>query len=260
MPVGRLFIAAALVAVPAGPAAAGVVAWLAAPFDPARGHDIAMTTAWHGRFMVLAWAILFPTGILAARFFKVTPGQDWPRQVENPTWWRIHLSTQYAGAAAALLALLLIFGTRLGAGDAAVWHRVVGWGVMGLLAAQVAGSWFRGTKGGPTAPAADGSTTGDHYDMTPRRYLFEYVHKSTGYVAILMACGAIVTGLYVANAPRWMWLTIAAWWLVLAAAAVWLQTRGFAIDTYQAIWGPDPRHPGNSTRRPPNFAVKRHDP
>jgi hypothetical protein len=39
---------------------------------------------------------------------------------------------------------------------------------------------------------------------------------------------------------------------------VWvtLQRRGLAVDTYQAIWGPDPQHPGNAT--PPGWGMNRH--
>ena len=56
--------------------------------------------------------------------------------------------------------------------------------------------------------------------------------------------------------PRWMLLTLTLWWLLLAAAFYALQKNGRCIDTYQAIWGPDPAHPGN--RRPlPGWGVRR---
>ena len=91
-------------------------------------------------------------------------------------------------------------------------HRAIGWMVVGLAAAQFLSAWLRGTKGGPTAPAPDGSWSGDHYDMTPRRILFERFHKTTGYLLILLATAAILRGLWVANAPAWMWIALAAWW------------------------------------------------
>ena len=34
--------------------------------------------------------------------------------------------------------------------------------------------------------------------------------------------------------------------MLLLMVAVRLQRAGRCIDTYQAIWGPDPCHPGNS--------------
>ena len=42
----------------------------------------------------------------------------------------------------------------------------------------------------------------------------------------------------------------------LILAFITLQRRGYAYETYQAIWGPDPRHPGNQ-KLPTGWAVKR---
>src|SRR6516225_9070995 len=58
--------------------------WLATPISGASDHLIAMPLAWHGRLMVLATGLLTPPLIIVARFFKVTPQQDWPRQLDNP--------------------------------------------------------------------------------------------------------------------------------------------------------------------------------
>ena len=78
---------------------------------------------------------------------------------------------------------------------------------------------------------------------------FERLHKSAGYLGLFAAVAALVTGLWLSNAPRWMWGMLGGWWLVLGVLVVMLQRWGFAVDTYQAIWGPDLRHPGN--QRPP---------
>jgi hypothetical protein len=234
-----------------------VVAWLFEPMDPSRAHMIDAATSWHGRLMVLIWAVLFPTGILAARFFKILPGQDWPREVDNRHWWLTHLSTQYLGGALFVIALALaLYATGSGQGTVADRHHLLGWSVTFLLAWQFLGGWLRGTKGGPTDPGPDGSLRGDHYDMTPRRRVFEYAHKIGGYLALLAACAAIVTGLYAANGPGWMWLGLAAWWALMVGLAAWLQSKGFARDTYEAIWGPGRMHPG-SHRRPIGFGIRR---
>ena len=82
--------------------------WLLAPIDAARAHDLDLYQAWHGRLMVLAWSILFPLGILVARFFKITPNQDWPNQLDNTFWWHLHRVTQYLGGVAVIVALALI--------------------------------------------------------------------------------------------------------------------------------------------------------
>jgi Eukaryotic cytochrome b561 len=233
-----------------------ILAWLLAPIDPARAHDVAIGVAWHGRLMVLAWAVLIPIGIMTARFFKITPGQDWPRRLDNKTWWIGHLAVQSSAGLAVLAAMGLILAAP-NQGLRGSFHALLGWSVLVLCAIQFLGGWLRGSKGGPTDPAADGSFAGDHYDMTQRRRIFEYVHKALGYVAVIAAAIAIVTGLWLTNAPRWMFAALATWWVALLLAAIMLQRRGFAIDTYQAIWGPDPVHPGNhrpttgwGTRRP----------
>lgn len=233
-----------------------MIEWLSAPVDALRPHDVGLALSWHARAMVVSWGVLVPLGVLAARFFKVLPGQDWPREVDNLRWWLAHRAAQYA----ALGLMLIGLGLILRAGPVAsvtgsVWlHHLLGWVVLAFGAVQYLAAWLRGTKGGPTDP--DG-LRGDHYDMTPRRLVFERVHKSVGYLAMGLAVAAILTGLWQANAPRWMWLALVVWWGLLAGAFWHLQRQGRAVDTYQAIWGPDPAHPGNH-RRPIGPGVRRH--
>jgi hypothetical protein len=199
--------------------------------------------------MVLAWGALFPLGVLVARFYKITPRQDWPRELDNKAWWHAHLTLQYAGGGALLgaLALILLAG---GAGDST--HAYLGWVITGIAALQFAAGWLRGTKGGPTEP----ELRGDHFDMTPRRLAFEHFHKTAGYALLAFAAWGILSGMWMANAPLWMWLGLGLWWTLLIAAFVVLQRRGQAIDTYQAIWGPDPDLPGNQ-RKPIGWGVIR---
>jgi hypothetical protein len=222
-----------------------MIDWLLAPFDATRSHEVAAGVAWHGRLMVLAWCVLLPSGVLIARFFKITLKQDWPRKVDNKAWWYAHNVLQYSGVATALIALAIILQTRSGALST---HALLGWSVVALALMQVLGGWVRGSKGGPTDPQPDGSLDGDHYSMTLRRRIFERAHKSLGYAALTLAIAALTTGLWHANAPRWMWITIGAWWSVLITLGVRWQRQGRAIDTYQAIWGPDPQHPGNKMK------------
>ena len=223
--------------------------WLAAPIDPSRAHEVGGLIAWHGRLMVLAWGVLLPLGILFARFGKIMPGQDWPRELDNQTWWRAHLGLQYGGGCALLAGLVVIlFHDRAGS----TLHGLAGWCVIAVAWLQYLGGWLRGTKGGPT----DETLAGDHFDMTPRRRLFEYVHKSVGYAALLLSWTAILTGLWLANAPMWMWIGLCGWWALLAATFAVLQRRGLAVDTYQAIWGPDASLPGNRIK-PIGIGVQR---
>jgi hypothetical protein len=101
--------------------------WLLTPISGATDHAIAPWAAWHGRLMVLSWSFLLPVGMLAARYFKVTPGQDWPRVLDNKAWWRTHLWVQSAGVAAMTLGILVALENASGAGDAAAAHRLCGW-------------------------------------------------------------------------------------------------------------------------------------
>lgn len=221
--------------------------WLTRSIDPNREHNVAAISAWHARIMVLAWGVLLPLGVVIARFFKVWPGQNWPQELDRREWWRGHLILQWSGAIIALagVLLMLIWSDSDTYESDSFWHRLFGWITLSCLLIQVIGGLVRGSTGGPTYPAADGSMRGDHYDMTTRRKVFEHIHKSIGYLALLSGCIAIVAGLWVLNAPRWMWIIILGWWFILIICVAIFQRKGLAIDTYQAIWGPDSCHPGN---------------
>ena len=206
-----------------------MIDWLLAPIDVTRGHDLSGVAAWHGRIMVLAWAVLLPVGVIVARFFKITKRQNWPQVLDNKTWWIAHQSLQYAATLLMIGAVWLIWrpGSLGGA-----WHTWFGWVIVGICIIQILGGWLRGSKGGPTDPQPGGSLGGDHYAMTPRRRAFEATHKSVGYAALLLSIATILSGLWLVNAPRWMWLALGLWWLFLIGLWLHLQARGKAVDTY----------------------------
>ncbi len=228
------------------------LAWWLAPLSGATVHHLPDWAVWHARTMVAAWAVLLPLGVLAARFFKVTLEQDWPRQVDNRAWWHAHRGLQYLGMALVATGLFLAWNQGGQATTAAVWHHWLGWVVVVAGAAQLLSAWLRGSKGGPTEP----HLRGDHYDMTHHRRAFERWHKGLGWAALLLAVAVIVLGLVAADAPRWMAGGLTLWWSLLAALAWRWQRQGRCIDTYQAIWGPDPAHPGNRLR-PTGWGVRR---
>ncbi len=239
--------------------------WLATPLSGATDHVIAPWSSWHGRFMVLAWGVLLPLGAVAARYFKVLPGQRWPRELDNKAWWHAHRGSQWVGVLLMSVGLAIAWGQGSAATPVAMVHAAAGWVVAVLGWVQVAAGLARGSKGGPAADAMRGpqvmggdprAMRGDHYDMTPYRQWFERLHKTLGWLAVLLALGVISSGLWIADAPRWMPLLLLAWWLLLAALAWRWQAQGRCIDTYQAIWGPDPVHPGNRMR-PIGWGVRR---
>lgn len=221
--------------------------WLLSSIDPSRGHEVGVALSWHARLMTLAWGVIAPTAVFAARFLKILPWQRWPAELDNKTWWRGHLWGQSVAYALSLVGLGLIWMST--GNPSAPLHTVLGYVVLGLGTLQVALGVFRGTKGGPTAPAPDGSPRGDHYDMTPWRLMFERVHKSLGYLALALGAVTILSGMWSANAPIWMWITIPGYWALLGGLSAYCQARGFSYDTYQAIWGPDPSLPGNKMRK-----------
>ena len=227
--------------------------WLRLPLSGNSVHELSFWASWHGRIMVLCWGVLLPLGVLAARFFKVLPSQNWPAVLDNKAWWKAHLHGQTVAIALAAIGVALIWNTAGGATSLARWHGYMGWAVTALGVLQAAAGFARGSKGGPL----ESVIRGDHYDMTPRRNSFEWTHKSLGYAALLFALATVFMGLIVADAPRWMLLAISLWCSALMAGFVWLQKQGRCIDTYQAIWGPDGVHPGNGIA-PIGWGVKRH--
>ena len=208
--------------------------------------------AWHARLMVLSWAVLIPIGVLWARFWKIAPGQDFPRALDDKRWWNGHRWLQSLAVVLSTVAVFLVWKSGPLSDSTAV-HRYLGWSVF------IAGLWqffhalARGTKGGPT----DIALRGDHFDMTRWRIAFERIHKSLGWLALIVAVATVVTGLIASDAPRWMFVGIGAWWIALLLVFVRWQRAGHAVDTYQAIWGIDNTLPGMQ-RTPIGWGVRRY--
>jgi len=239
--------------------------WLLSPISGATDHDPSSGTYLHGRLMVLAWGFLVPVGILLSRFYKVTPGQDWPRVLNNPFWFNSHRAFAY-GAGVLMLAAVVVIVLEDPRPPWRSFHAGIGWCVVIAGWLQLLSSHLRGAMGGPTQPgtpvplrnwqwsqvprAADGSGPridwpGDHYNMLRTRVVFEVLHKVCGYGLLAVSALTLVTGLLAADALNWMWVALLLWWLVCAAVFIVLQHQGQAIDCYQAIWGIDEALPGN---------------
>ena len=236
--------------------------WLLVPISGAQEHHIAAQFAWHGRLMVLAWGLLSPIMIVIARYYKVTPRQDWPNHLDNPFWFLMHRRAGYWIAGIATCGLVAAMWNNEELRRLNSVHSVCGWLLFALGWLQVISSRARGTHGGPVNPFTrkarpPAEWPGDHFSMTRRRIVFEHTHKALGWVLQFASLIAIITGLYKADAPRWMWISIVAWWVLVAIACGILQAQGRCIDTYQAIWGLDPALPGNR-RRPIGWGIRRY--
>jgi hypothetical protein len=243
---------------------AALLHWLATPISGADDHAIAMPLAWHGRLMVLAMGLLTPPLLIVARFFKITPRQDWPRQLDNPFWFVAHRRWGHVVGVIVAVALAFVLAERGWRSPAPTVHSAIGWLVVLVVVVQVIGAWLRGTHGGPVDPFTRKPRPrelwpGDHFSMSRRRIAFECVHKAAGYLLLALTVPALYTGLIAADAPRWMPLALGVWWLAMAGVFTWLQRAGRCIDTYQAIWGIDPDLPGNR-RRPIGVGIRRYPP
>lgn len=226
--------------------------WLVSPIDPSGLHDVSSAISWHARAMVLGWGIVAPLSVLVARFFKIMPGQNWPVVLDSKVWWRSHWMGQSFVFCLTILGLYLVLPSDF---SKMSFHGWLGYSVVTALVLQVLLGVFRGSKGGPNEVGRD-SPRGHHYDMTRWRRAFEALHKTLGYSVLALAAIAITFGLWKANAPNWMWVCLGLWWCVLLIGFFAMQRRGMAIDTYQAIWGSDPEHPGNQMPHP-GWGVRR---
>ena len=229
--------------------------WLITSVDPERTHLVTSGVSWHGRIMVFAWGFLSPLAIVLTRFAKILPWQNWPQELDNQTWWYSHLGGHLLAIILTVVGLWIVLFDDGNTGQHYV-HRFLAYSLLVFVAFQVLSGLIRGSKGGPTAPAKDGSWHGDHYSMTSWRLYFEFFHKTIGYITLFLAFLTVPNGLWIANAPNWIFVLLFSWWSVLLMCFFLLQRKGFAVETYQAIWGPDPQHPGNMM--PPNgWGVKR---
>ncbi len=199
----------------------------------------------HAGLMLTAWMLVLPAGIVIARFFKVTVRQDYPRVLDNRLWFRTHVVMQYAGVICTTLGLALAW-FHTGRLNLSMPHTLLGLSAVALGWLQIIWGVRRGSKGGPTDPAG---MRGDHYDMTPHRRVFEWIHRGGGYLALLLALGAAWSGLRLVNAPDWIsWILLL--FPLLFATAFWFlsRQRWRVTSSYAAIWGP--AHPQPVVRLP----------
>ena len=185
----------------------------------------------HAGLMVVAWGVLVPLGVIIARYFKITRQQDFPAHLDNGFWWNWHRGLQYTGVILSTLgfaAMASTVGLKLD-----TTHTQIGMAVVVIGWLQLLSGWFRGSKGGPTEP----TMRGDHYDMTPRRHVFQWLHKSLGWSVMALAFSAIWTGMSLMGLPDVAFALLVGNAAVFMIAAVIFQKQGRQVSTYRAIWG-----------------------
>jgi hypothetical protein len=219
------------------------------------GRTIDIRWDYHAVVMVFIWFVAVPLCILVIRFGKPRPtltGLHRKVAFYHVEWWwfTVHKFGLYAAMTLALAAGLVALAVS--GGFSGTVHAVFGILAIVLGVLQVITSLLRGKHGGRyyyTADPADPKTWwGDHYNMTPRRRIFEAYHKNMGYIAGFCAAGAVASGLMQYPMP-WLLGLVVASVLLVAGAAIVLDYKGFKYDGYRAAHGYDPEHPYNIARK-----------
>ncbi|KAI4311599.1 hypothetical protein MLD38_036482 [Melastoma candidum] len=136
-------------------------------------QDLRPVLAVHGFMMFLAWGILLPGGILAARYLK---------HVKGDGWYKIHVYLQYSGLSIIFLALLFAVAELRG------FHTEsshVKFGITAIVFAfvQPLNAYFR-----PERPAAG-------EQPSSARVTWEYFHVIVGRCGIVFGVVALFTGM-----------------------------------------------------------------
>ncbi|XP_010275743.1 PREDICTED: cytochrome b561, DM13 and DOMON domain-containing protein At5g54830 [Nelumbo nucifera] len=136
-------------------------------------QDLRPVLAVHGFMMFVAWGILLPGGILAARYLKHLKGDG---------WFQIHVYLQYSGLAIVVLGVLFAAAELRGFFINSV-H--VKFGVIAILLGcfQPVNAYLR-----PKRP--------DNGEVaSSKRILWEYLHVMTGRCAIVAGIAALISGM-----------------------------------------------------------------
>ncbi|XP_011069702.1 cytochrome b561, DM13 and DOMON domain-containing protein At5g54830 [Sesamum indicum] len=136
-------------------------------------EDLRPVLGVHGFMMFLAWGILLPGGILAARYLK---------HVKDDNWFRIHVYLQYSGLAIVFLGFLFAVAELRGLTFDSV-HVKFGMLAILLAVAQPVNAYLR-----PKKPA-----NGEETSKT--RLIWEYTHIIIGRCAIVVGVAALISGM-----------------------------------------------------------------
>lgn len=218
------------------------------------GRSIEIHWNYHALVMVFVWAVVVPACVTAMRFHKPAPSLRGIRRdvsLWHREWWffSVHKFGMFFGMFVALSAggiAFFVSGTFSGSVHAYLGALTL---LMGLI--QIISSQLRGSRGGkyreganPNDPA---TWRGDQYDRTIRRRVFEAVHRTCGYFSVILAFGAVGSGLVQYQMPvlATTVLVICFFWL-----AVWVryEFKERAYDGYRVAHGYGLEHPYNKER------------
>lgn len=136
-------------------------------------EDLRPVLAVHGFMMFLAWGILLPGGILAARYLK---------HVKGDGWFQIHMYLQYSGLSIIFLGFLFAVAELRGLYFDSL-HVKFGISAILLACAQPVNAYLRPKK--PT----------NAENASSKRILWEYIHVIVGRCAIVVGMAALISGM-----------------------------------------------------------------
>lgn len=219
------------------------------------GRTINVHWDYHAILMFAIWVVLVPLSIISIRYCKPKPTRYGIREkvrLSNTAWWWFFAHKYVLYFAIGLLLIGATLAITVSRGFSGSVHSLFGIITVVLGCLQVVSSWFRGTHGGRYYYTADQNNPstwkGDHFNMTPRRRMFEAFHKNLGYFAGFFALGAVASGLTQYPMPVLTVVMLATVFAIIALCLV-LEHRGRKYDTYRAVFGFDPDHPYNRARK-----------
>ncbi|MCP4383735.1 MAG: hypothetical protein GY798_20360 [Hyphomicrobiales bacterium] len=207
---------------------------------------------YHAMLMFFIWFMLMPLAIMSMRYLKPKPGPDYGIPAASTYFFsRMHIWGSYTAVcltiAGAFVAILTVGGFSRSL------HSYFGIGTLVFGCLQVVAAWFRGSHGGKYGHGADPDDPrtwhADHFDMTPKRQRFEAYHTTAGYFTLVMAAGAILTGLIQYWMPNIMTAAVIIFF-GCAVLAIIAEYRGMRYDTYRSVYGTHPDLPFNKARAP----------
>lgn len=219
------------------------------------GTMIPFDWSYHAILMVGVWFVLVPLCIIVIRYGKPKPTYYGIREeirLTNIAWWwfSVHKFGFYFAIGLSLAGLAVALAVSGGFSGSI--HSIFGITAIALGCLQIVSAWLRGTHGGRyyfKADPDDPSTWhGDHFDMTPRRRIFEAYHKAAGYFAGFFAAGAAASGLMQFPMPVLAGIALTSILAVLGLCVL-LEHKGLRYDGYRAAFGNNPDHPYNKARK-----------
>lgn len=172
-------------------------------------QDLQPVLAVHGFMMFLAWALLLPGGVLAARYLK---------HLKDNGWFQIHVYSQYSGIAVMLLGVLFAVAELRGFHTES-WH--VKFGLTGILLAcgQPINALFRPNK------------HGIEEQPSFKRVVWELIHLYSGRAALAVGFVSLLTGIselsskYGGKRMEGLGWAVVGWFLCIALLAGYLEYR-----------------------------------